>query len=146
MKHVSIAQMSERLDGSDGNPITKCSFSKEMDDRSRECDQQGVLESVQKVPSMTEEPNCSREIASNQGFRYFPPDVLARSSSRRREGPRLICFRLQNCEVDFRRPLAPLIDLYFHQQMEKIIKKKERSSGTHFMPLDVIDLLTLNTC
>lgn len=56
-------ERSERPDRSDRNraPITKHSFSKEMDDRSRERERQGVLETVRKVASMTEERDRSRE-------------------------------------------------------------------------------------
>ncbi|KAL8188114.1 UNVERIFIED_CONTAM: hypothetical protein K2H54_061808 [Gekko kuhli] len=54
-------ERSERPDRSDRNraPVTKRSFSKEMDDRSRE--RERVLESVRKVSSMTEERDRSRE-------------------------------------------------------------------------------------
>ncbi|XP_060098586.1 eukaryotic translation initiation factor 4 gamma 1 isoform X5 [Heteronotia binoei] len=58
-------ERSERPDRSDRNraPVTKRSFSKEMDDRSREHERerQGVLETIRKVSSMTEERDRSRE-------------------------------------------------------------------------------------
>ncbi|XP_066476040.1 eukaryotic translation initiation factor 4 gamma 1 isoform X3 [Tiliqua scincoides] len=56
-------ERSERPERSDRNrtPVTKRSFSKEMDDRSRERERQGVLESVRKVSSMTEERDRSKE-------------------------------------------------------------------------------------
>lgn len=56
-------ERSERPERSDRNraPVTKRSFSKEMDDRSRERERQGVLETVRKVASMTEERDRSRE-------------------------------------------------------------------------------------
>ncbi|KAJ7324708.1 hypothetical protein JRQ81_017728 [Phrynocephalus forsythii] len=58
----------ERLERSERNrnPITKRSFSKEMDDRSRERERQGVLETVRKVSSMTEERERSREPAKRE--------------------------------------------------------------------------------
>ncbi|XP_053162665.1 eukaryotic translation initiation factor 4 gamma 1 isoform X13 [Hemicordylus capensis] len=61
-------ERSERPERSDRNrtPVTKRSFSKEMDDRSRERERQGVLESVRKVSSMTEERDRSREPAKRE--------------------------------------------------------------------------------
>nr|XP_056706152.1 eukaryotic translation initiation factor 4 gamma 1 [Euleptes europaea] len=63
-------ERSERPERSDRNrgPVTKRSFSKEMDDRSRERERerQGVLESVRKVASMTEERDRSREPAKQE--------------------------------------------------------------------------------
>ncbi|XP_054839267.1 eukaryotic translation initiation factor 4 gamma 1 isoform X2 [Eublepharis macularius] len=58
----------ERPDRSDRNrtPVTKRSFSKEMDDRSRERERQGMLETVRKVSSMTEERDRSRESAKRE--------------------------------------------------------------------------------
>ncbi|XP_008114435.1 eukaryotic translation initiation factor 4 gamma 1 isoform X3 [Anolis carolinensis] len=68
-------ERSERPDRSDRNrtPITKRSFSKEMDDRSRERERQGVLETVRKVASMTEERDRSREPAKREPVAPEPP-------------------------------------------------------------------------
>uniref|UniRef100_A0ABM5G412 Eukaryotic translation initiation factor 4 gamma 1 isoform X3 n=1 Tax=Pogona vitticeps TaxID=103695 RepID=A0ABM5G412_9SAUR len=72
-------ERAERLDRSDRNrtPITKRSFSKEMDDRSRERERerQGVLETVRKVASMTEERDRSREPAKRE---MAPPEAPAK--------------------------------------------------------------------
>ncbi|XP_042315738.1 eukaryotic translation initiation factor 4 gamma 1 isoform X3 [Sceloporus undulatus] len=61
-------ERSERPERSDRNrtPLTKRSFSKEMDDRSRERERQGVVETVRKVSSMTEERDRSREPAKRE--------------------------------------------------------------------------------
>uniref|UniRef100_A0A670ID71 Eukaryotic translation initiation factor 4 gamma 1 n=1 Tax=Podarcis muralis TaxID=64176 RepID=A0A670ID71_PODMU len=70
-------ERSERLERSDRNrtPVTKRSFSKEMDDRSRERERerQGVLETVRKVASMTEERDRSREPAKREPVAPEPP-------------------------------------------------------------------------
>ncbi|XP_062987929.1 eukaryotic translation initiation factor 4 gamma 1 isoform X1 [Elgaria multicarinata webbii] len=68
-------ERSERPERSDRNrgPITKRSFSKEMDDRSRERERQGVLESVRKVASMTEERDRSREPPKREPVAPEPP-------------------------------------------------------------------------
>nr|XP_034989869.1 eukaryotic translation initiation factor 4 gamma 1 isoform X2 [Zootoca vivipara]XP_034989870.1 eukaryotic translation initiation factor 4 gamma 1 isoform X2 [Zootoca vivipara]XP_034989871.1 eukaryotic translation initiation factor 4 gamma 1 isoform X2 [Zootoca vivipara] len=67
----------ERPERSDRNrtPVTKRSFSKEMDDRSRERERerQGVLETVRKVASMTEERDRSREPAKREPVAPEPP-------------------------------------------------------------------------
>uniref|UniRef100_A0A8C5SMJ8 Eukaryotic translation initiation factor 4 gamma 1 n=1 Tax=Laticauda laticaudata TaxID=8630 RepID=A0A8C5SMJ8_LATLA len=61
-------ERSERVERAERNrtPVTKRSFSKEMDDRSRERERQGVLETVRKVASMTEERDRSREPAKRE--------------------------------------------------------------------------------
>ncbi|XP_077785843.1 eukaryotic translation initiation factor 4 gamma 1 isoform X9 [Podarcis muralis] len=70
-------ERSERPERSDRNrtPVTKRSFSKEMDDRSRERERerQGVLETVRKVASMTEERDRSREPAKREPVAPEPP-------------------------------------------------------------------------
>ncbi|KAH0624209.1 hypothetical protein JD844_007753 [Phrynosoma platyrhinos] len=68
-------ERSERPERSDRNrtPLTKHSFSKEMDDRSRERERQGVLETVRKVSSMTEERDRSREPAKREPVAPEPP-------------------------------------------------------------------------
>ncbi|XP_061493447.1 eukaryotic translation initiation factor 4 gamma 1 isoform X2 [Rhineura floridana] len=68
-------ERSERLERPDRNraPVTKRSFSKEMDDRSRERERQGVLETVRKVASMTEERDRSREPAKREPATAEPP-------------------------------------------------------------------------
>ncbi|XP_044290315.1 eukaryotic translation initiation factor 4 gamma 1 isoform X2 [Varanus komodoensis] len=74
-------ERSERLDRSDRNrtPITKRSFSKEMDDRSRERERQGVLETVRKVSSMSEERDRSREPTKREPAAPEPPAKPAMS-------------------------------------------------------------------
>ncbi|XP_025025330.1 eukaryotic translation initiation factor 4 gamma 1 isoform X6 [Python bivittatus] len=73
----------ERMERSERNrtPITKRSFSKEMDDRSRERERerQGVLETVRKVASMTEERDRSREPVKREPVAPEPPTKPALS-------------------------------------------------------------------
>uniref|UniRef100_U3F610 Eukaryotic translation initiation factor 4 gamma 1 n=3 Tax=Micrurus TaxID=8634 RepID=U3F610_MICFL len=68
-------ERSERVERAERNrtPVTKRSFSKEMDDRSRERERQGVLETVRKVASMTEERDRSREPAKREPMAPEPP-------------------------------------------------------------------------
>uniref|UniRef100_A0A8C7E705 Eukaryotic translation initiation factor 4 gamma 1 n=1 Tax=Naja naja TaxID=35670 RepID=A0A8C7E705_NAJNA len=68
-------ERSERVERAERNrtPVTKRSFSKEMDDRSRERERQGVLETVRKVASMTEERDRSREPAKREPVAPEPP-------------------------------------------------------------------------
>ncbi|KAM3834510.1 eukaryotic translation initiation factor 4 gamma 1 isoform 2-T4 [Vipera latastei] len=67
----------ERVERAERNriPVTKRSFSKEMDDRSRERERerQEVLETVRKVASMTEERDRSREPAKREPVAPEPP-------------------------------------------------------------------------